>query len=145
MHPLIETLGGLGLFLYGMTAMTSGLRKLAGDRLRQWLARWTKTPFSGVVMGAIMTAVIQSSSATTVAVVGFVGAGLLTFTHALGIIFGANIGTTITGWMVALIGFKLKLSTIALPLLFIAAVLYLFMFRATPDRVNGASQRHLRP
>ncbi len=126
MHPLLETLGGLGLFLYGMSAMTSGLRKLAGDQLRHWLSRSTRTPFSGVVTGAITTAIVQSSSATTVAVVGFVGAGLLTFTQALGVIFGANIGTTITGWMVALIGFKLKLSAIALPLLFVAAVLYLF-------------------
>lgn len=126
MHPILETLGGIGLFLYGMAAMTSGLQKLAGERLRLYLARSTRTPLTGVVTGAAATAVVQSSSATTVAAVGFAGAGLLPFEQALGIIFGANIGTTITGWMVALIGFKLQLSAIALPLLFVAALLYLF-------------------
>jgi phosphate:Na+ symporter len=126
MQSLIESLGGIGLFLFGMTAMTSGLRKLAGDRLRRSLARWTRNPFSGAVVGTAATAVLQSSSATTVAAVGFVAAGLMTFTEALGIIFGANIGTTLTGWMVALLGFKLKLSTIAQPLMFVAALCYLF-------------------
>ncbi len=106
--------------------MTSGLRKLAGGRLREWLARSTRNTLSGVVTGATVTALIQSSSATTVAAIGFVGARLLTFSQSLGIIFGANIGTTITGWMVALIGFKLKLTAAALPLLFIAALCYLF-------------------
>ena len=89
MQALIESLGGIGLFLYGMTAMTSGLRKLAGDRLRRSLARWTSNPFSGAMVGTAATAVLQSSSATTVAAVGFVGAGLLTFEQTLGIIFGA--------------------------------------------------------
>lgn len=131
MQGLLETLGGLGLFLFGMSTMTSGLRELAGDRLRHWLSRSTRTPFSGMVSGALTTAIVQSSSATTVAVVGFVGAGLLTFTQALGVIFGANIGTTITGWMVALIGFKLKLSTMALPLLFVAGILCLFKQKRT--------------
>ena len=135
MHPLLETLGGIGLFLYGMAAMTSGLQKLSGERLRHWLSRSTRTPIKGVLTGAATTAVVQSSSATTVAVVGFVSAGLLTFEQTLGIIFGANIGTTITGWMVAMIGFKLKLSVIALPLLFLAAVLYLVKSR---PRVRGA-------
>jgi phosphate:Na+ symporter len=112
MHPLIQTLGGIGLFLYGMAAMTSGLRKLAGDRLRGWLRRGTHSPLSGEETGTAATAILQSSSATTVAAVGFVAAELLTFRQALGIIFGANIGTTLTGWMVALIGFKLKLSVV---------------------------------
>ncbi len=141
MLSLLETLGGLGLFLFGMATMTSGLRKLAGNRLRLWLSRSTRTPFSGMVAGAVTTAVVQSSSATTVAVVGFVGAGLLTFTQALGVILGANIGTTITGWMVALIGFKLKLSLMALPLLFVAAIFYLFkanpMLRGTGKALAG--------
>ena len=123
---MIQTFGGIGLFLFGMAVMTSGLRKIAGSRLREWLAHSTRTPLSGVATGAAMTALIQSSSATTVAAIGFVGAGLLTFTQALGIIFGANIGTTFTGWMVALLGFKLKLATVALPLLFVAALFYLF-------------------
>ena len=124
--PLLQTLGGLGLFLYGMAAMTSGLRKLAGDRLRHWLAASTRSPLSGAVTGAAVTAVIQSSSATTVTVIGFVSAGLMTFQQSLGLIFGANVGTTATAWLVALVGFKLQLSTAALPLLFLASLAYLF-------------------
>lgn len=124
--PILQLLGGVGLFLFGMAVMTSGLRKLAGSRLRRWLANSTRTTLSGVVTGSVMTALVQSSSATTVAAIGFVGAGLISFTQSLGIIFGANIGTTFTGWMVALIGFKLKLATAALPLLFVAAICYLF-------------------
>jgi phosphate:Na+ symporter len=137
MYPLLDVLGGIGLFLYGMAALTSGLQQLAGEKLRQWLSRSTRTPLRGVAMGAATTAVVQSSSATTVAAVGFVGAGLLTFEQTLGIIFGANIGTTITGWMVAMIGFKLKLSVVALPLLFVASILYLF--KSYP-RMRGAGK-----
>lgn len=125
MNPVLQSLGGFGLFLFGMGIMTSGLKKLAGDRLHQWLAKTTRTPLSGAVTGTIVTAIIQSSSATTVATVGFVGAGLMTFPQALGVVFGANIGTTITGWIVALVGFKLKLGMAALPLIFVAALLYL--------------------
>ena len=110
--------------------MTSGLRKLAGDRLRHWLAASTRSPLSGAFTGAAVTAVIQSSSATTVTVIGFVSAGLMTFQQSLGLIFGANVGTTATAWLVALVGFKLKLSTAALPLLFIASLAYLFKANA---------------
>lgn len=109
-----------------MAAMTSGLRKLAGDRLRHWLAASTRSPLSGAFTGAAVTAVIQSSGATTVTAIGFVSAGLMTFQQSLGLIFGANVGTTTTAWLVALVGFKLKLSTAALPLLFIASLAYLF-------------------
>ena len=125
MEPLIHKMGGIGLFLFGMAAMTSGLRKLAGEKLRQTLQASTKNTMSGIATGAVVTAMVQSSSATTVAAIGFVGAGLITFTQSLGIIFGANIGTTITGWMVALVGFKMKLGVVALPLFFVAAVCYL--------------------
>lgn len=138
MNSLLQTLGGVGLFLFGMAVMTSGLRKLAGDRLRTWLARSTKNPVTGALTGATVTALIQSSSATTVAAIGFVGAGLMTFTASLGVIFGANIGTTITGWMVALLGFKLKLAEAALPLLFVAALCYLFK-QVRPLRGFGKS------
>ena len=113
---ILTALGGLGLFLLGMTVMTEALRELAGDTLRQGLARFTKNPVSGVATGTISTALVHSSSATTVMAVGFVGAGLLTFPEALGIIFGANIGTTITGWLVALLGFKLSLTDLVTPL-----------------------------
>lgn len=129
MQGFAELFGGIGLFLFGMATMTAGLRSLAGDRLRLWLQRSTRNPATGAMTGAAVTALIQSSSATTLAAIGFVGAGLLTFSQALGIVFGANIGTTLTGWMVALLGFKLKLTTAALPLLFVAAALYLFKER----------------
>ena len=93
----LQALGGLGLFLLGMIIMTDGLRALAGDAIRRTLFRFTRSPLSGVATGTLSTAILQSSSATTVAAVGFVAAGLMTFPEALGIIFGANIGTTITG------------------------------------------------
>jgi len=80
---ILQSLGGLGLFLLGMSLMTDGLKTLAGSRLRRLLRRWTKTPVSGALSGAAVTAVVQSSSATTVAAVGLVGAGVLTFQHAL--------------------------------------------------------------
>jgi phosphate:Na+ symporter len=109
-----------------MIVMTDGLRSLAGNAMRSALMRFTKTPWSGAMTGAVTTALLQSSSATTVATVGFVSAGLLTFDNALGIIFGANLGTTVTGWLVAIVGFKLQLDTAVLPLIFIGASLKLF-------------------
>ena len=129
MSSLFEAVGGIGVFLLGMVVMTEGLKSLAGARISQWLADATRSPASGAITGAISTAILQSSSATTVAAVGFVGAGLLSFSQALGIIFGANIGTTITGWLVALIGFKLKLGSLLLPLIFIGIMLRIFSTR----------------
>ncbi len=125
MEALFQAIGGFGLFLFGMGIMTSGLKNLAGKRLVQWLGRATRTPLSGSITGATFTAIVQSSSATTVVAMGFVGAGLITFSQSLGILFGANIGTTVTGWIVAVVGFKLKLGTAALPLLLIASFLYM--------------------
>ncbi len=122
---ILSALGGVGLFLIGMVMLTGGLKALAGPRLRSILARFTSTPLSGAVTGALTTAAIQSSSATTVAAVGFVASGLLTFSQAVGIIFGANIGTTITGWLVALLGFKLELGQLVLPVVFVGALLNL--------------------
>ena len=118
--------GGVGLFLLGMLVLTDGLQGLAGDALRRGLARFTKNPSSGAMAGAAATAIVQSSSATTVATIGFVGAGLLTFSQALGIIFGANIGTTITGWFVAILGFKFDLGTVVLPLVFLGVLIKIF-------------------
>ena len=123
---IIEILGGLGLFLLGMVVMTDALKTLAGSAMRRALMQFTRTPISGVLTGALATAVLQSSSATTVATVGFVSAGLIPFSAALGIILGANIGTTMTGWLVAILGFKLKLGTVMLPLIFIGTSLKLF-------------------
>ncbi len=124
-QQILLVLGGIGLFLFGMKVMTEGLRDAAGGRLRRFLARFTTTPLRGTVSGAAATALIQSSSATTVMTVGFVGAGLITFPHALGVLYGANIGTTVTGWMITLLGFKLHLGTIALPGLFAASLMVL--------------------
>jgi len=123
---LFLCLGGLGLFLLGMIVLTEGLRALAGRALRRMLSRFTRSPLSGAMTGAVTTAVVQSSSATTVATVGFVGAGLLTFPQALGIVLGANVGTTITGWLVALLGFKLELGTAALPIILVGVLIRLF-------------------
>ncbi|MDO6480553.1 Na/Pi cotransporter family protein [Shimia thalassica] len=115
--------GGIGMFLLGMKIMTNALREAAGGNLRDWLSRFTTTPLRGVMTGAITTAIIQSSSATSVMVVGFVGAGLLSLGQALGVLYGANIGTTATGWIVSLLGFKLQLGSLAMALLFPAALL----------------------
>lgn len=116
MHlDILTILGGIGLFLFGMQSMTGALRELASRRMRAFLSRFTTSPLTGALSGAATTAVIQSSSATMVTVIGFVGAGLMSFPQALGVIYGANIGTTITGWIVALLGLKLKLGTLALP------------------------------
>ncbi len=123
---ILKASGGLGLFLLGMIIMTAGLRSLAGDTMRNALMRFTKSPYSGARTGAISTALLQSSSATTVMAIGFVGAGFMTFPESLGIIFGANIGSTITGWMVALFGFKLNLGTIILPVILLGVIMKLF-------------------
>jgi len=120
-------LGGVGLFLFGMTTLTDGLRSLANAPARRALARFTRTPLSGAVTGALTTAVIQSSSATTVTAVGFVGAGLLTFPQALGVIFGANFGTTLKGWIIALFGFRFELGVAAMPLLFVGVMASLLL------------------
>ncbi len=130
MSGVLAALGGLGLFLIGMQVMTDGLRGMAGNALRSFLIRSTRSPVSGALTGALSTAIIQSSSATTVAAVGFVSAGLLSFHQALGIIFGANIGTTITGWIVALVGFKFNLGSAVLPLALAGALLKLFGARS---------------
>ncbi|WP_372877648.1 Na/Pi cotransporter family protein [Spongiibacter marinus] len=126
MNQWMELAGGLGLFLVGIILMTDGLKALAGDALHRALSRFTRSPTSGAFTGAATTAILQSSSATTVAAVGFVGAGLLSYPQALGVIFGANLGTTVTGWMVALLGFKLELNTLLLPCILAGALAQLF-------------------
>ena len=114
---IFTLLGALGMFLYGMNLMSSGLQKAAGDRLRGFLSAMTSNPFKGVLTGLGITSIIQSSSATTVMVVSFVNAGLLTLTQAIGVIMGANIGTTVTAWMVSWLGFKADISILAVPMM----------------------------
>lgn len=109
--------GSLGLFLYGMKVMSEGLEKFAGERLRNILSLMTRNRFVGVFTGIILTAIIQSSSATTVMVVSFVNAGLMTLSQAIGVIMGANIGTTVTAWIISAIGFKVNIAAFAIPLL----------------------------
>jgi phosphate:Na+ symporter len=122
-----QTLGGIGLFLVGMVLATDGLKSAAGDALRRVLLRFTGGRIKALLSGAVATALVQSSSATTVATIGFVGAGLLTFKQSIGVIFGANLGTTATGWIVALVGLKFSVSTIALPLVGVGALMRLFL------------------
>lgn len=109
--------GGLGLFLLGMWLMTEGLKVAAGRALQGILGRWTRTRFRGLLAGAFITSLVQSSSAVTVATIGFVNAGLLTLAQAIWVIFGSNVGTTMTGWLVVLVGFNIKIEAFALPLI----------------------------
>jgi len=122
---LFKLIGGIGLFLMGMVMMTDGLKAFAGDALRRALVRFTGTPFKAFASGAIVTAMVQSSSATTVTVIGFVSAGLLTFPQALGVVFGASLGTTGTSWIVSGLGLKVSVGFYALPLVGIGAFLRL--------------------
>ena len=122
MSTTISILGGVGLFLLGMTVMTEGLKALAGSSLRTVLGRAAATPLSGAFWGAIVTLIVQSSSATTMTTIGLVSAGLLTFPQGLGLVFGANVGTTGTAWLVALIGVRVSLSSYALPMIFVGAL-----------------------
>lgn len=112
---LINVLGGIGLFLLGMTMLTNGLKELAGDALKKWLNRFTGGTISSVLSGMLMTMIVQSSTATTLITIGFVSAGLLTFIQSIGVIIGANIGSTSTGWIISLIGFKINMQTMSLP------------------------------
>ena len=130
---ILTLIGALGMFLYGMNMMSSGLQKAAGDGLRRFVASMTSNPLKGVTTGLGVTAVIQSSSATTVMVVSFVNAGILTLTQAIGVIMGANIGTTFTAWIIALFGFSADISILAVPLMAIGFVMSLSKKGKTRD------------
>ena len=113
----LRLIGSLGLFLYGMKIMSEGLQKFAGESLRRILKEMRTNRVTGVLTGVLITALIQSSSATTVMVVSFVNAGLLTLTQSIGVIMGANIGTTVTAWLISALGFKVDIAAFSLPLL----------------------------
>lgn len=130
---ILTLLGALGMFLYGMNTMSAGLQKAAGDKLRGFLSAMTSNPAKGVMTGLGITAVIQSSSATTVMVVGFVNAGLLTLAQAISVIMGANIGTTVTAWLVSWLGFKADISVLAVPLMLLG---FLFSNSKKKQRQN---------
>ena len=125
-------IGGLGLFIYGIWEMSEGLHKISGERMRRILHNFTGHPIKGVLVGAGITSLIQSSSATTVMVVGFVNAGLMTLVQALGVIFGANIGTTITAQLAAL-GANLNARRAAMAHTFfnVIGVAYMLVFMTT--------------
>jgi len=113
----LELIGSLGIFLFGMKMMSESLQKVAGSKLRNILAAMTSSRIKGVFTGILITAIIQSSSATTVMVVSFVNAGLLSLLESIGVVMGANIGTTITAWIISILGFKIKISALSLPLI----------------------------
>ena len=114
---LLTLIGALGFFIYGMKVMSDGIQKVAGSKLRSILSKMTSTRFLGITTGFILTALLQSSSATTVMIVSFVNAGLLSLVESIGVIMGANIGTTVTAWLISLLGFKVKIASIALPII----------------------------
>jgi phosphate:Na+ symporter len=133
----LNAAGGLALFLLAMLMMTEGLKAFAGSGLKALLERSTRTPLRGVLAGMVVTGLVQSSSAVTVATIGFVNAGVLTLRQALGVIFGTNVGTTMTGWLVSLVGFGFKVESFALPILALGVVLRL---GATEKRRQGLGE-----
>jgi len=116
-YEFIIIIGALGFFIFGMKVMSDGIQKVAGSRMRKILSSMTSNRFLGITTGFLITALLQSSSATTVMIVSFVNAGLLTLVESIGVIMGANIGTTITAWLISILGFKVKISSIALPII----------------------------
>lgn len=137
MATIAAALGGLGIFILAIGMMTEGLKAAVGPGLRTLLATWTKTPGRGVAAGFIMTAIVQSSSAVSVASLGFVNAGLMNMRQVLGVIFGANVGTTMTGWLVALVGFEFNIQKLALPLIGIGMIVRLIQ---SQGRLASAGQ-----
>ena len=119
---ILQLIGGLGLFLYGMEHMSTSMQKIAGSKLKKILASLTNNRIFGILVGIIITALVQSSSVSTVMTIGFVNASLLTLKQALGVILGANIGTTITGWLLVL-----NIGKYGLPIVGLASILYMFM------------------
>ena len=116
-YELLNLIGALGFFIYGMKIMSDGIQKAGGTKMRQILGGMTSNRYFGVMTGFLITAIVQSSSATTVMTVSFVNAGLLTLVESAGVMMGANIGTTITAWIISILGFKVKMSAIALPII----------------------------
>src|SRR5699024_11165006 len=114
---LLQLIGSLGIFIYGIKVVIVGLQKVAGTRLRGILKRMTTTRLRGILTGCTTTMITQSSSTTTVMVVSFVNAGLITFLESTGVVMGANIGTTVTAWMISIFGFKMKITPIAISLI----------------------------
>ncbi|MBD0400235.1 Na/Pi cotransporter family protein [Flammeovirga sp. EKP202] len=132
----LKLVGALGLFIYGMKVMSEGIQNVAGDKMRNILSAMTSNKFAGVFTGFLITTIIQSSSATTVMVVSFVNAGLLSLTQSIGVIMGANVGTTVTAWIISILGFKVKMSKLALPIIAIAFPMMFSGSKRTKDWGN---------
>ena len=135
----ISLLGGLAFFLFGMTLLGEGLKRMAGGKLEMILAKLTSTTFRGILLGTFVTATIQSSSATTVMVVGFVNSGIMQLRNAIGIIMGANIGTTATGWILVLAGVEeggVSSATMFSLVAFIGIILYFFCKKPTQKNLG---------
>ncbi|MEA1874386.1 MAG: Na/Pi cotransporter family protein [Bacteroidota bacterium] len=130
---LLKLFGALGLFLFGMKLMSESLQKVAGDRLRSILSAMTSNRVKGIFTGFLITAIIQSSSATTVMLVSFVNAGLVTFAESIGVIMGSNIGTTVTAWLISILGFKINIGMLVLPLI---GVTFPLLFSKKASRYN---------
>jgi len=126
LSQILVLLGAMGLFLYGMMVMSSALQKVAGDKMRSFLAAMTSNPAKRVLTGMLITGIIQSSTATTVMVVSFVNAGLLTLLQAVGVIMGANIGTTFTAWLISFFGFTIDISSVSLPIVALGFIFMMF-------------------
>ena len=127
--PVLELVGSLGLLLYGMKLMSDGVQKSAGEKLQRTLSVVTSNKFVAILTGMLITMIIQSSGATTVMVVTFVNAGLISLAQSAGVIFGANIGTTITAWIVSIFGFNFKISAFAVPVVGLGYFLSIFKKR----------------
>ena len=141
---ILTMVGGLALFLFGMNAMGQGLEKLSGSRLERILEKMTSNPFKAIMLGALVTAVIQSSSATTVMVVGFVNSGIMRLSQAIGVIMGANIGTTMTSWLLSLTGIQgesifmqLLKPTSFTPILAIIGIFFIMMSKSSKKKDIG--------
>src|SRR6516162_7684921 len=137
MSTAISVLGGRRIIKINMSVMTNGLKALAGSGLRTALSKAAATPLTGAFWGAFVTLIVQSSSATTMTTIGLVSAGLLTFSQGLGLVFGANIGTTGTAWLIALIGVRVSLTAAALPMIFVGALIML-LGRGRVSAAGGA-------
>lgn len=133
---LLQLIGALGFFIYGMKIMSDGIQKVAGSKMREILEAMTSNRVFGLITGFLVTALVQSSSATTVMIVSFVNAGLLSLVESIGVIMGANIGTTVTAWLISILGFKVKISALALPII---AIGFPMLFSSRP-RLNSWAQ-----
>lgn len=133
---VLQLIGALGFFIYGMKIMSDGIQKVAGSKMREILEAMTSNRVFGLITGFLVTALVQSSSATTVMIVSFVNAGLLSLVESIGVIMGANIGTTVTAWLISILGFKVKISALALPII---AIGFPMLFSSRP-RLNSWAQ-----